>query len=146
MKDRLFDKDFLKRFVLDNISRLTKEELFSIYNDISTAPPKRVDKDMLIKDVLCKYRTEEIYNKCKGFAFGVFPGDLERYLKIDKRIRLKMQKDGFIQIAYKKTFRAYGTYIDTPFYLLEPLLSMTNTDIQRYIDENTKPKNKQTKK
>lgn len=145
MDDRLFDKDFLKRFVLDNISRLTKEELFSIYNDISTAPPKRVQKDVLIKDVLCKYSISHIYNKCKDFGFGIFPSDLEKYLNIDNRIRLKMQKDGFIQIAYKKTYRAYGTYIDTPFYLLEPLLEMTRYDIERYIVENIKPK-KQAKK
>lgn len=139
---KLFKEDFLEEFVMDKVQYLTKDDLINLYPE-EDRPKKNILKDDLISDVRNRFNTIDIYNKYKKWEFGLFPGDLEKILGIDKKIRLKMQKQGFIQVAYTREFRAYGRYIDTPFYYIEPLLELTEEDIHKFINENTK---NQTKK
>lgn len=139
----LFKDGFLEQFVMDKIKYLNKEDLLNLYPE-EDRPKSNVLKCELITDVRNRFDAIDIYNKYKKWEFGLFPGDLERILGIDKKIRLKMQKEGFIEVAYTREFRAYGKYIDTPFYSIEPLLKLTKEDIDKFINKNIKaPTDKQ---
>ncbi|MBP3906945.1 MAG: 3'-5' exonuclease [Peptostreptococcaceae bacterium] len=139
----LFKDGFLEEFVMEKIQYLNKDDLINLYSE-EDRPKSSTLKDDLIKDVKVKFKPIDIYNKYKKWEFGLFPSDLEKILGIDKKIRTKMQKKGFIQVAYTREFRAYGRYLNTPFYYIEPLLKLTKEDVNKFITENIKsPTDKQ---
>lgn len=139
----LFKDGFLEEFVMENIQCLNKDDLINLYLK-EDRPKSSILKDDLIKDVKSKFNPIDIYDKYKKWEFGLFPSDLEKILGIDKKIRIKMQKKGFIQVAYTREFRAYGRYLNTPFYYIEPLLKLTKEDVDKFITENIKaPTDKQ---
>lgn len=108
---KIINKKFIKDYTKENLYYISKEKLMEILYDNNVEFKKKDSKDTLIT-LIEKNKIDmwDIYQKVKNNRLGVHPSKIEEMLGINKKLRLKMVKDGLLKVAYTESARAWKIF------------------------------------
>lgn len=117
----IVDEKYIEDYTKDNLWQLGKNDISKIAESLGISFKKGTSKDELINIVKSCDKTDylDIYDKYKRYSFGIYPTVAQEMLNIDNKTLKKLVKKEIIKVAYTREKRAYGKYIDVPYYLLE---------------------------
>lgn len=124
---KIFDENFLLSWINNNLWELTIRDISSLFpgENLKLTKQKLIDKVMADNLNLI-----DIYHRFKDKCFGMYVSDVEKYLNINRKERLKMTKQEFLKVSYYKETRAYGKYLDVPYFDVAHLVNLTTEDIE----------------
>ena len=135
----IIDDRYIIEFTKDNLWQLSKSELKAIVESLGIEFKKSTTKDDLISSIKCSEEVNylDIYDKYKRYSFGIYPTVAQEMLNIDNKTLKKLAKKEIIKVAYTREKRAYGKYIDVPYYLLESF-KISEDDLNKAIEKYCK--------
>lgn len=141
---KLITKKSIIKIVKNELEYVSKDDLKHVLDTYKIKYNKNFDKSSLCNLIEQEIPLWNVFMALKEKNFGIHPKQLEELLNINKTIRKKLEKEKIINISYYKSNRAYGKYINTPFYDLESLYNLTKEKLDKWINKNyRKPSEKQ---
>ena len=123
--------DICKGLNIECSSSSTKDELIQAINSVS------LKKKSIFLD---------IYNQYDNY-WGYSPAEVEDLLNITKSKRQELTKYNKLEVSYYYESKAYGTYISTPMYDIQFILSKIGTDyVERALNDISKVKTNEKRK
>ena len=138
---KIVNKKYIKDFVKNNIQYLTKNNLIDIAKKYNI-PIKISDyKDNIAKAITDAKGVDywDIYTTYKGYAFGLYPKELEQLLDIDKKQRKKLEND-LVKVAYHQESKADWGKVNVPYYDLESLYTLDKSKLDEWKERNKSKK------
>ena len=137
---KLMSKNDIKEYVKRKGEyELYKDDLIELYKEVySKNPPRNYNKTDLWREICKKVNLYEIYERYKENHFGMSTFEIEERFGIDKTQRRKLQKKGILKVAYYKSIKKRGNYIDAPYYDLECLHKLDKEEFYKLAEQNKK--------